>query len=62
MVRRVACVFARLLLQLYEVYTVDEFCHHILPVLVENLAKDQVAEVRLAAVQVVSCSVILHCR
>jgi len=46
--------FARLMLQLYKAYTVDEFCRHILPMLVENLAKDHVAEVRLAAVKVVS--------
>ena len=55
----VLCDFARLMLQLYRAYTVDDFCHYILPVLIENLAKDHVAEVRLAAVEVVSRTAIL---
>jgi len=38
---------------------VDDFCRYILPVLIENLAKDHVAEVRLAAVEVVSRTAIL---
>ena len=45
---------ARQLFRLYEAYTVDEYCSHILPVIVGTLAKDRVAKVRQAAVEVVS--------
>jgi len=51
----VACyVLTRQLSRLYEAYTVDEFCQHILPVIIANLAKDQVAKVRQAAIEAVS--------
>jgi len=44
----------RQLSRLSEAYTADEFCRHILPVIIGNLAKDQVAAVRQAAVEAVS--------
>jgi len=47
-------VLTRQLSRLYEAYTVDEFCQHILPVIIANLAKDQVAKVRQAAIEAVS--------
>ena len=52
-----SCVTVRQLLGLYEAYTVDEYCRYVLPVVVGKLATDQVAAVRQAAVQVVSCFV-----
>jgi len=54
-------MIARQLLQLCKAYNMDEFCRHVLPLLVDNLAKDQVATVRQAAVEVVSWLVILYC-
>ena len=57
-------MIVRQLLRLYEAYTADEFCEHILPVVIGNLAKDQVAKVRQAATEVVSflsfCAAIVH--
>jgi len=51
---------ARQLSRLSEAYTAEEFCHHILPVIVGNLAKDQVATVRQAAIEAVSFLVIFY--
>ena len=52
-------VIDRQLSRLYEAYTVDEFCRHILPVIIGTLAKDKVAKVRQASVEVVSFSLFL---
>ena len=46
-------MIVRQLLRLYEAYTADEFCEHILPVVMGNLAKDRVAKVRQTAIEVV---------